>query len=1548
MPDVSRSDSQRSDTSLRPRVSFNRDVHVKRIVSRDDPEVSNIPNGEATAPLFARRKHLAAGHKDKQPSVHLHDVDRIPEKLPGKFNSLPTRKKHRKGSTESVNVVQQNHEENPGKLTRTQKEKGSLFNLFKRSSEKTPDKSKLKRSVSDASGLKSRTTGRRSSSDSIDSGKQNFVTKKNQLSPIIEVSTPRDDYFSDANLFNTKSKQLKEKWKSNDKEIAKSGKNGNKLDKNKANDKNKENKANSAPSVKDAPKKKGVRSLFRKESKKSKEQPKRDLKTEKKNLKNSINNNIIQEKRRDSVKSVISNHSEGDRNIIQERIKSFEKLNDGSDNMIHCSQQPPEKIPLTRGNNVDKMVKRLNNNKNSLPRMTSNVLITPSENVGHNNNQPFSYTQPRTETELADPNADVFNAPSSPVVYAKIVSGAENTEVNGKHKQTVQTFYKSRRKYFPHSDSDEGLGYEENSFNVNTHHERKENKHDSSTYLDEFPITPRYKYIPTNFGDSEYETDPVNLDSSARGQADGMDSKRRESLTEPHTINDHDGMFVTNGRSNLSYRRDLLESRINSRRLGEKNSTLNRSSPEILHRVNSPVVSRTVTEIRSSSRRHGSTSPVQLRSRNISESETERHVKESRIIHTDSRQLFEYERIYDCANEVYDSKPATVPISYHPSENINNAFNKYKQKSEKSTMSKDRDYYKSTPDIHSDAYDVPYKNDHHFVSETYHDSLRRHKHNGTAEETSKSKKKYFMHSRDGKDKYGDSGIVNDINRSPGENGKSPQPYQHRSSNESEDEGFASSLLIASEKQHTEENFDTVNGHPRKGYDSDKEARMHNKELHHQQHETLFKRKDGNKNKHEYVHRERSIDDGSHYDPRIDKNLEGKRETLKPVDKKPPKMSSLEKMKKLFSRDSSKKNKTATVDRPEMVREEYLRARYKEYRGNSPAIDKHSSKSREYLDRMDEKNSSRNREYLERMNDKNSRRSREYLDRMDEKRAREPVDEKHGKNRDYPERDDRHKSREHLDREDKSKSREYLDKEDRNTACSREYLNREDRNTARSREHLDKEDKNTIRSREYVDREDKHGNRSREFLERGTDRPDFARTREYLERDDKSRSREYLDKEDKHFSKSREYLDEKHSKSREYLNKMDEHHSESRHHNYDNSQPLDYSSRRRVSTPSPSPPRQVNKHMEKVKEKPTHEGWFKSLDRFSLKKNKTEKPPKETVKDDTLKEAHPPPTKSLRFFGDTDTETNDSVRRKSSVRSRTDAQTFSTSTPARARSQSTRNLHNISEEFDNSTDSLQNNNTYRSVQNIPESDMDMKSKQRSVAKSPVVAQRDKKNTLKMKNDRKKRNEASSADSSVEGDSSQQSQRSVVYLHAATVGDIPGPHYLSKSGRRMEPTATMSKKTLSRSFSVLVPWKLRSPNEDSEIDYSSSTMKSARSGRRDAKTSTKDQSATKNGYTLKRKTKSKEALSHTLSRKSEDNGTRSTSSTLYKKREKQPNENNRYAKDDKKMSKKSMSVESLGHDKHSLKRRKDPKVISRSVSLPRDTEKSAGWFGTSKKR
>lgn len=59
MPDVTRSDSQRSDTSLKPRVSFNRDVHVKRIGTKNYMfyHVSKMINQ-----LYTKTKYTNKGH----------------------------------------------------------------------------------------------------------------------------------------------------------------------------------------------------------------------------------------------------------------------------------------------------------------------------------------------------------------------------------------------------------------------------------------------------------------------------------------------------------------------------------------------------------------------------------------------------------------------------------------------------------------------------------------------------------------------------------------------------------------------------------------------------------------------------------------------------------------------------------------------------------------------------------------------------------------------------------------------------------------------------------------------------------------------------------------------------------------------------------------------------------------------------------------------------------------------------------------------------------------------------------------------------------------------------------------------------------------------------------------------------------------------------------------------------------------------------------------------------------------------------------------------
>lgn len=104
----------------------------------------------------------------------------------------------------------------------------------------------------------------------------------------------------------------------------------------------------------------------------------------------------------------------------------------------------------------------------------------------------------------------------------------------------------------------------------------------------------------------------------------------------------------------------------------------------------------------------------------------------------------------------------------------------------------------------------------------------------------------------------------------------------------------------------------------------------------------------------------------------------------------------------------------------------------------------------------------------------------------------------------------------------------------------------------------------------------------------------------------------------------------------------------------------------------------------------------------------------------------------------------------------------------------------------------------------------------------------------------------ADSSgTEGESSLHSQRSVVYLHATTVGAIPQPYHLrrrsiSRDDVRSKKTSKAAKpnqqittttsahnlqpmmRTVSRSVSMLAPWTPKHINEGYEINYSQEQM------------------------------------------------------------------------------------------------------------------------------
>ncbi|KAL1502210.1 hypothetical protein ABEB36_007386 [Hypothenemus hampei] len=895
--------------------------------------------------------------------------------------------------------------------------------------------------------------------------------------------------------------------------------------------------------------------------------------------------------------------------------------------MIHSSQMPPEKLPLTKGKTVNSMVKRLSSDSCSSPPPTrTNVLITPSMSVQHNNNQPFSYTRGISPDKFRSNEDLQIITNNKPVIYAQVVCGQKNGKSN--EKQTIHTTYNRKRQQ--HSDSDEGLGGEDSSgflrksfthFGDDQLVESYQNETDKlideiDKYKAESPILPKYR--PQNEFGSFME----------RGRGDGMDAKRRESLTEPDQF---DGHHFSGFRNDLTARRDLLESRLH-RRMNDKLTPSPEYYPSKVPRSN-----MYVSEKSSKYYRSGSTSPIGFKEKFVSETKLD-PFGESRFEST-SKKYFGETLDYPSSPEDRNRK-----------------------------LVKNKSIYQSTPEIYQRS---------HPVGRSYHDSLPRGEQNQFRGSSQKFRSEYHLNRQESDrrtDRLVDSGIENDFRRDSSENyhpSSGSRPIRARPDiyNESEDEGFASSLLITNEKHHNENNQLRKS---RKDYDSD-----------------LNSKEEFYRSKNKYIPRERSIDDGSHFDPRLDSKVFDR----KIVEKKPPKpekKSGLEKVKSLFSRqkEKSKINKTCSND--------------------------------------------------QRVSTNN------------------------------------------------------------------------------------------------------------------------------------------------------------------------------------------YRNRRRLSTPSP--PRQTRKRPESI-----HSSWFKSLDR--LTKRKSEKRHKDGNFTSTEDEAPrnssriSSSTNNLRFFGDTDQESNgDSVRGVIKKRSG-------------LRSQSSKDLNKIPEEKRN----IQQHQ-HKSLTNI--SQVGNKPPISPISRYP--------NHLRDDRRRHKKPEVSSVESSTEGDSSQQSQRSIVYLHAATVGDIPLRS--SRAASREDLTSNGSSfiqpqvKTLSRSFSVLAPWRPRHQREAMDIDYTQYNKKNGKYEQKTSRTSSRNDSSTlkrraqenRKGYqqSPNRPSRSKENLS--ALKESKEASLRGSTSTLYKKKDKLPRENSRYIRDkeERKLCGKSQSVESIA-------RRRENRDVSRSVSMPRDSEKTAGWFKRYKK-
>lgn len=807
----------------------------------------------------------------------------------------------------------------------------SVFDVFKKEKKPEPKKSSLRRSVSDASALRTQAYGSNSHPLRKRSGSDNeeiVVGRKDkkQLSPIIEV-TQRDDYFEPLNQENKENiqsdnidlkapdrkkkkesvtDQLKKFIDEVDEELYKetgirvaSPEEPSKDPQPIIIDLDKAEKISNRKTkkFKDTNLGKKLKSITRKKvkpnevSKIKKSPPNKPKDTEE--------SNATEDK--PVVKAVVSpKRSVSPSAKIKEFVGAFENPNRSSPKMIHSSQKPADKLPLTKGRTVNSIVKRLSNEYSSSPPppTTTNILITPRVGVQHNNNQPFSYTRGLSPEKYI--SNEKLPSPTSPVIYAQVVCGSNGT---GPKKQTVHAAYTNGKKQ-PHSDSDEGLGGEENS-GISRHEKTITHFGDNTrNYFDEVdkfneesPITPKFRTNGFHNGYTSYEktfndrNDYTGyFDSSNRGRGDGMDAKRRESLTEPH----ENGFNARiNGRSDLSARRDLLESRINQR----MNDHSLRTSPEYHNNPTPTPTNVYISETTSKLYRNGYASPVGYTQKYISETRTDKfgkpHTTESSSKHYfgNNKQKIEYgsPKMNNYQYNGFDSEPKSFDsqMSDYRSSPENRQFEasqKYNSRTESSQkVYKNRDLYKSNPEIHMRAY---HENQH---NDTYHDSLRRDTIEGHNKRYNGFDSRY-IDDQERKEKLVDSGIENDCRRDSGENFRTNRaPRRGEYCNESEDEGFASSLLIASERQHTDENTNyRRRDDRRRDYDSDR-------------HEDPFRNVENMEYKRkfrpdEYQPRERSIDDGSHYDPRIDKEYE--RSTLKRVEEKPPKpekKSSLEKV-----------------------------------------------------------------------------------------------------------------------------------------------------------------------------------------------------------------------------------------------------------------------------------------------------------------------------------------------------------------------------------------------------------------------------------------------------------------------------------------------------------------------------------------------------------------------------------------------------------------------------------------------------------------------------
>lgn len=326
----------------------------------------------------------------------------------------------------------------------------------------------------------------------------------------------------------------------------------------------------------------------------------------------------------------------------------------GTSSMLHSSRYDLQQR-TGEESTIHKMIHRLSSDRSPPPQLTK-TMVSPGPGFGHNNNRPFSYTRPNESCSSPPPQTNV--------IYAQ-----------------VQTDKKKAQR--SHSDSDEGLGLERkdssrenspaekdyrrtdysysdlrrnNEINAFKSRYEEDRKNSSTHFSSHYAGTQDYatRNVDTKrrhefddidrrlYDKPEKYTSTVFVDTSGRGRADGTDARQRDG-NEFSARQTQSG--ISNKTSELSARRDLLESRIKSRLLADemfaaKNSAnvpIKKSEHEI---IDKPIVPSPVTPNRvASPKRYMDTYITETRTN----SNGEKYIFEKEI-HEDNGKVYGYEK----------------------------------------------------------------------------------------------------------------------------------------------------------------------------------------------------------------------------------------------------------------------------------------------------------------------------------------------------------------------------------------------------------------------------------------------------------------------------------------------------------------------------------------------------------------------------------------------------------------------------------------------------------------------------------------------------------------------------------------------------------------------------------------------------------------------------------------------------------------------------------------------------------------------------------------